>query len=74
MLVMTTETTRELLARLAELRPLCSDLRFGQMLMTLDFLAEDMFDHNLWDIEDEQLLAVIERFRQDLARREANVA
>ena len=71
---MNMETTRELLARLADLRPLCPDMRFGQMLMNLDFLSEDMFSHNLWDVEDEQLLMVIERFRQDLARREANVA
>jgi hypothetical protein len=71
---MNMETTRELLARLADLRPLCPDMRFGQMLMNLDFLSEDMFNHNLWDVEDEQLLTVIERFRQDLARREANVA
>jgi hypothetical protein len=33
-----------------------------------------MFDRNHWDVGDEQLLAVIERFRQDLARREVIVA
>lgn len=66
--------TQDLLFRLFELSTLCPDLRFGQMLMNLDFLADDMFGHNLWDIEDEELLSIIERFRQDLARREASVA
>ncbi len=42
--------------------------------MNLEFLAEDMYGQNLWDVEDEDLLAVIERFRQDLARREVTAA
>jgi hypothetical protein len=36
-------------------------------------LAADSTGRSLWDIEDEELAGVIERFRQDLARRAANV-
>jgi hypothetical protein len=71
---MTAESSRELLTRLSELRGLCPDMRFGQMLATLGLLAEDAPGRSLWDIEDEELLAVLERFRQDLLRREQGVA
>ena len=71
---MNIEKTQQLLTRLGDVSVKCPDMRFGQMMMTLDFLAEDMFNHNLWDIEDDDLIAVVERFRQDLARREVGVA
>jgi hypothetical protein len=49
-------------------------MRFGQLLATLGMLAEDMTDHSLWDIDDAELLGVMERFRQDLLRREQEVS
>ncbi|MBW3542327.1 MAG: hypothetical protein KY476_18835 [Planctomycetes bacterium] len=64
----------QLLAQLKVVRRMASDMRFGQMLATLGLLAEDMTGRGLWEIEDEELLAVIERFRQDLARREESIA
>jgi hypothetical protein len=70
---MNNDLTEELLRRIEALRPMARDLRFGQMLATLEMLGEDMFGRNLWDIEDHQLLSVIERFNSDLAGR-ANVA
>jgi len=66
-----TTTSVEILQRIGEVHPMCPDMRFGQLMMTLDILADDMFDRNLWDVEDDQLIAVIERFRQDLVRRES---
>jgi hypothetical protein len=71
---MSADVTRELLARLAELCGRCPDMRFGQFLATLGLLAEDTAGRSLWDVEDEELLGVLERFRQDLARREQGVA
>ena len=71
---MNTELSQAVLARLSELRSLCPDMRFGQMVATLGLLAEDDPGRSLWDVEDDQLLTVIERFRQDLLRREKNVA
>jgi hypothetical protein len=67
---MSANLTQDLLTRLAELRTLCPDMRFGQMLATLDILSEDTVGFNFWEIEDDQLVEVLERFRQDLARRE----
>jgi hypothetical protein len=70
---MSANLTKDLITRLAKLRTLCPDMRFGQMLATLDILSEDMVGFNLWDIEDDQLVEVVERFRQDLARRDQTI-
>lgn len=71
---MTTQTTQDLLARLGDVSRLCPEMRFGQMMSTLGILAEDMYGRGLWDIEDDELIAVVERFREDLSRRETGVA
>jgi hypothetical protein len=67
---MNADVSKEVLSRLSVLRQMCPDMRIGQLLATLGLLAEDMTDRSFWDIEDEELIAVLERFRQDLARRE----
>jgi hypothetical protein len=71
---MNADLSQTLLARLSELRSRCPEMRFGQMVATLGLLAEDDPGRSLWDVEDDELLAVIERFRQDLLRREQSVA
>jgi hypothetical protein len=71
---MSTNLTQVIVTRLADLRPLCGDMRFAQVFATVGLLSEDMFGLTLWDIEDDQLLEVLERFRQDLARREQSPA
>jgi hypothetical protein len=62
-------STQEFMEQLTDLRELCPDMRFGQILATLGLLGEDAVGRNLWDIEDDELQMVIERFRQDLSRR-----
>jgi hypothetical protein len=47
-------------------------MRFGQLMATLGLLAEDTTGHSLWEVEDTELLSVIDRFREDLLRRERN--
>lgn len=71
---MNTELSQTVLTRLTELRALCPDMRIGQIVATLGLLAEDDPGRSLWDVEDDELLAVIERFRHDLQRREQSVA
>jgi hypothetical protein len=71
---MSAELSPDLLARLADVRGRCADMRFGQMLATLGLLAEDMFGHSLWDVEDQEFVQVVERFRQDLIRYEQSLA
>jgi hypothetical protein len=58
-----------LLHRLDEVRRLCPDMRIGQFLATVAMLGEDDTGRSLWDIEDEELAAALERFASDLSRR-----
>jgi hypothetical protein len=63
---------QDILRGLAALCELSPGVRFGQLIANLGFLAEDMADCTLWDIEDTELLQVIERHRADLAKRQPN--
>jgi hypothetical protein len=58
-----------LLHRLAEVRRLCPELRFGQLMATLGMLGEDAIGRSLWDLENEELAVILERFADDLLRR-----
>jgi hypothetical protein len=55
------------LHRVCELSP---DIRFGQIIANLAFLAEDAGRESMWDIDDESLLQVIQSHRADLTRRQ----
>jgi hypothetical protein len=57
------------LGRLEEVRRLCPEMRLGQVLATVGMLGEDSTGRSIWDIEDEELLAAVERFASDLSRR-----
>ena len=65
---------QDILRSLAALWELSPDVRFGQLIANLGFLAEDMFDRTLWEIEDAELLQVIERHQADLSKRQMNIA
>jgi hypothetical protein len=65
-----TVSSPEFLDRLALARRLCPEMRFGQLVATIGLLAEDETGRNLWDIEDNEFAAAIERFATDLTRRE----
>jgi hypothetical protein len=58
-----------ILHRLDEVRRLCPEMRLGQFLATVGMLGEDTTGRSLWDIEDGDLLAALERFATDLSRR-----
>lgn len=49
---------REALDVLAEVCDLSPDVRLGQLFAHLGFLGDDQTGRSLWDIDDEQLLAV----------------
>jgi hypothetical protein len=49
-------------------------MRFGQLVATIGLLAEDETGRNLWDIEDNEFAAAMERFVADLTRRDRNRA
>ncbi|HLN27185.1 MAG TPA: hypothetical protein VK395_05535 [Gemmataceae bacterium] len=63
-------TQREALTVLAELCELSPDVRLGQLLAHLGFLGEDQTGRSLWDIEDEQLLAILYHHRAELLGRQ----
>ncbi len=60
-----------LLARLSELTP---DVRFGQLIANLSYLAVATTNEAIWDMEDEQLVAAIRKHIADLSDRAVNVA
>ena len=63
------ETQREALAVLAELCELSDDIRFGQLVAWLGELSQDQISRGLWDVEDDELLAVMYRHREELIAR-----
>ena len=66
---MTTPTVAEALDVLAELCDRSPGIRLGQLLAHLGFLGEDQMGRTLWDIDDEQLLDVLYRHRNELLAR-----
>ncbi len=64
-------TQHVLIEKLAEIHLLSPDVRFGQLLANLALLVEDQSDQSIREIEDRRLLDVMERHRDDLARRQA---
>lgn len=68
---MISPTQREALDLLADVCDLSPDVRLGQLLAHLGFLGEDQTGRSLWDIDDEQLLAVLYHHRAELASRQS---
>jgi hypothetical protein len=66
-------TRQEILARLARLSELAPDMRFGQLIANLAFMAAGPWDQTLWDLEDDQLVGAIRQMEADLSQRAAEV-
>lgn len=66
---MTSDTRREVLAVLAELADLSPDVRLGQLMAHLGFLGEAHLDRSLGYIDDDELLSVLYRHRDELKAR-----
>jgi hypothetical protein len=69
---MNSTTKQETLALLGEVWDLSPDVRLGQLLAHLGFLGEDQTGRSLWDIDDDQLLAVLHHHRTELLDRQNN--
>ncbi|HEX6987244.1 MAG TPA: hypothetical protein VF170_17835 [Planctomycetaceae bacterium] len=65
---MTPDARREALTALAELSDAIPEVRIGQLVAHLGFLSEDHGGRGLGDIEDDELLAVIRRHREEVAQ------
>jgi len=66
---MISSTQREALAVLGELCEHSPDVRLGQLLAHVGLLGEDQTGRTLWDIDDEQFLAVLYHHRGELTAR-----
>lgn len=62
-------TRQEILTRLARLSELAPDVRFGQLIANLAFMAAGPWDQTLWDLEDKQLVEAIRQMESDLYQR-----
>jgi hypothetical protein len=71
---MMTPERHEILRLLEPLSELSMDMRFGQLICNLVTLAGGETPGAIWDIEDDQLLAAIHKFTQDLTRFHADRA
>lgn len=63
---MTTQVRQEILHLLEELSDCCPEVRFGQLIANLSYLAKGPSNEAIWDVEDEELLAAA---RKHLAER-----
>jgi hypothetical protein len=64
----------EILRLLERLSELTLDMRFGQLIANLSYLAIGPTNEAIWDMEDEQLLAAMRKHIADLSDRPVNVA
>jgi hypothetical protein len=62
-------TRREILDRLAHLSELAPDMRFGQLIANLAFMAAGPWDQTLWNLEDDKLVGAIQQMERDLSQR-----
>jgi hypothetical protein len=66
-------TRHEILARQAPLSELAPDMRFGQLIANLAFMAAGPWDQTLWDLEDKPHLGAIRQFEADLSQRAGEI-
>jgi hypothetical protein len=66
---MTPDIQRQALAALSEVWALAPDIRLGQLMAHLGFLGEIHFDLGLGYIDDDELLSVLYRHRDELLAR-----
>ena len=66
---MTQTTRQQALELLSELATLAPEVRLGQLMAHIGFLGEDQVERSLWDVEDEELLTVLQRHRDELLAR-----
>ena len=62
---------REILQHLERISELAPEVRFGQLVANLVFLAAGPWNETLWDLEDDELLEAIRQHVNDLEQREA---
>ena len=65
---------QEVLAVLAELSEVAPEVRFGQLIANLAYLARGLANESIWNMEDDELLeAAREHLKEWRSRREVPV-
>ena len=70
---MNPEVRRELLRVLDDLGEYTPDVRFGQLLANLSYMARNFTAEAIWDVEDEELLFAARSHLKELSERHAPV-
>jgi hypothetical protein len=66
---MNSEVRRQLLQVLADLSEQTPDVRFGQLLANLSYMAKSFTAEAIWDVEDEELLEAARSHLEELSAR-----
>jgi hypothetical protein len=64
---------QEILRVLADLSACCPEVRFGQLLANLSYLAKGPTNEAIWDMEDEELLVAAKRHLETLSKRHSSM-
>jgi hypothetical protein len=65
---------KEVLRLLEQVSEVAPDVRFGQLIANLSYLAIGPTNEAVWDMEDEQLANALRQHLADLSKRQPNVA
>jgi hypothetical protein len=65
---------REVLRLLEQVSELSPEVRFGQLIANLSYMAIGPTQEAVWEMEDEQLLEALRQHLTDLRSRQARVA
>jgi hypothetical protein len=68
---MNPDVRRQLLRVLDDLGEHTPDVRFGQLLANLSYMARSFTAEAIWDVEDEELLAAAKSHLEELSGRHA---
>ena len=64
---------QEILRVLTDLSACCPEVRFGQLLANLSYLAKGPTNEAIWDMEDEELLLAAKQHLETLSKRHSSV-
>lgn len=69
---MSTHTRQEILQVLTELSAYCPEVRFGQLIVNLAYLAKGPTNEAIWDVEDAELLDAARQQLQERVSKQAS--
>ena len=64
---------QEILHTLSELVDQCPEVRLGQLIVNLSYIARGPLPEAVWDMEDDELLAATKAHLEDFERRNAGI-